>query len=359
MILLELVLALVAAVRLSRAFGAGADFVVYFSAIRLWFSGQNPYSVGVGFIYPPSFLVFFSWLALFPGWVAGRIFFLGSLSILTAIFYSFRKVLGKWCLPLFLLMLNWFPVLNTLGMGQVNLWVLGCCLLCFYDCNKGRLVRAGLWLGVAAGMKVLPLLLLPYFWLTGKKKTAVVGLLTFLMLNMFAFNYFSVVRSMATVNNPYYFNQSLPALMSRMWGISSWGWVVGIIVVYGLALAKSVSRGFGLYGFALMLTTMTLISPVAWSHYFVFMIPAIIFLVSATSTLRRGVLWGSGLLLTGVVLTDPSLWQKSNLIYNHGAIGGVMIWLAMMINLSPNEGENPAIAGRGVFGERGRGVLLC
>lgn len=231
-------------------------------------------------------------------------------------------------MPLFLLMLNWFPVINTLGMGQVNLWVLGGCLLSFYNCEKGRMGKAGLWLGVAAGMKVLPLLLLPYFWLTGKKKTALVGLLTFLMLNMFAFNYFSVVRSMATVNNPYYFNQSLPALLSRIGGIPTWGWIMGIIVVYCLALAKSVARGFGLYGFALMLTTMMLISPTAWSHYFVFMIPAVIFLVSQTPQ-RRGWLWGCGLVLTGVVLTEPSLWQKSDLVYNHGAIGGVMIWLAM------------------------------
>lgn len=215
-------------------------------------------------------------------------------------------------------------------MGQVNLWVLGGCLLCFYDCDKGRLGRAGLWLGVAAGMKVLPLILLPYFWLTGKKKTAVVGLLTFFILNIFTSNYFSVLKSIAAVNYPYYFNQSLPALLSRMGGVPTWAWVGGIIVVYGLALARSVSRGFGLFGFALMLTTMTLVSPVAWSHHFVFMIPAVIFLVSQRPW-RNPWLWGSGLILTGVVLTEPALWQKSDMVYNHGAIGGVMIWLALML----------------------------
>lgn len=330
MIVLELALALTAAVRLGHAFGTGADFTVYFTAIKIWLSGQNPYTAGVGFIYPPSFLVFFSWLTLFPGWVAGKIFFIGSLAILATIFYSFRKSLGKWAWPLSLLMLNWFPVLNTLGMGQVNLWVLGGCLLCFYDCDKGRLGRAGLWLGVAAGMKILPLLLLPYFWLTGKKRTVIVALLIFLSLNMFAGNYFLVVRSLTTVNNPYYFNQSLPALMSRMGGISTWGWLGGISVVYGLALAKSASRGFGLYGFALMLTTMALVSPTVWFHYFVFMIPAAIFLVSRQPWCNPWLL-GCGLFLIGFVLTDPSLWQKSDMVYNHGAIGGVMIWLALML----------------------------
>ena len=330
MIFLELILALAAVARLGHAFGAGADFVVYFTAIKMWLSGQGPYVVGVGFIYPPSFLVFFSWLSLFSVQMAGKIFFLGSLSILTATFYSFRKILGKWCLPLFLLILNWFPVINTLGMGQVNLWVLGCCLLSFYSCEKGKMKKAGIWLGVAAGMKVLPLLLLPYFWLTGKKKVAMVGFLTFIVLNMFATNYLSVIRSTAVVNNPYYFNQSLPALMSRMGEVPSWVWLEGIGIIYGLALVKSASRGFGLFGFALMLTTMTLISPTAWSHYFVFMIPGVIFLVSLRPW-HHPWLWECGLLLTGLVLTDPSLWQKSDLVYNHGAIGGIMIWLAMMM----------------------------
>ena len=319
MILLELILALAAAARLGHAFGAGADFVVYFTAIKMWLSGQGPYVVGVGFIYPPSFLVFFSWLSLFSVQMAGRIFFLGSLSILAAIFYSFRKVLGRWGWPLFLLTLNWFPVINTLGMGQVNLWVLGCCLLSFYSCEKGKMKKAGIWLGVAAGMKIL-----------GKKKVAMVGFLTFIVLNMFATNYLSVIRSTAAVNNPYYFNQSLPALMSRMGEAPIWAWMGVIGTVYVLALVKSMSRGFGLFGFALMLTTMTLISPTAWSHYFVFMIPGVIFLVSLRPR-HDPWLWGSGLLLTGFVLTDPSLWQKSDLVYNHGAIGGAMIWLALMM----------------------------
>lgn len=343
MILLVLALVLMALVRLGHAFGVGADFTVYFMAIKLWLGGQNPYAAGVGFIYPPSFLAFFSWLALFPIQAAGEIFFLGSFVILVMIFYSFRKILGSWWLLLFLLMLNWFPVLNTLGMGQVNLWVLGCCLLCFYNCDEGRMGRAGIWLGVAAGIKVLPLLLLPYLWLTGKRKTALVGLMTFLVLNMSAANYYSVIRSVAVIDNPYYFNQSLPALMSRMGGISTWGWVGAIIIVYGLALVRSVSRGFGLFGFSLMLTTMTLVSPTAWFHYFVFFIPAIIFLVSAIRQLadrQYWWLWGSGLILTGVVLTDPSLWQKSNMVYNHGAIGGVMIWLAMMFDVEKEKNHS-------------------
>ena len=179
--------------------------------------------------------------------------------------------------------------------------------------------KAGIWLGVAAGMKIL-----------GKKKVAMVGFLTFIVLNMFATNYLSVIRSTAAVNNPYYFNQSLPALMSRMGEAPIWAWMGVIGTVYVLALVKSMSRGFGLYGFALMLTTMTLISPTAWSHYFVFMIPGVIFLVSLRPR-HDPWLWGSGLLLTGFVLTDPSLWQKSDLVYNHGAIGGAMIWLALMM----------------------------
>lgn len=327
MIWLEIFLAVVAGVRLSRVFGAGADFGVYFSAIGLWLQGLNPYAIGVGYIYPPSFLALFSWLSFFSNQRAGEIFFWGSFIILAMIFYCCREMLGKWCLPLFLLLLNWFPVLNTLGMGQVNLWVLGCCLLCLYETKKEHLVRAGVWLGIAAGMKVLPLLFWPYLWLTGKKRVVIVASLLFLALNFWP-DYFLILKSIGGVESPYYFNQSLPAMFSRM-GVSTLGWMVVDILIYVLALKKAVTARFGFFGFSLMLVTMVLVSPTAWFHYFVFFIPAIIFLVGYKQWGRGW--WVGGLLLLGFVLKDPSLLQKSDLLYNHGAIGGIMIWVAMMM----------------------------
>lgn len=328
--LLVLVLLLIALIRLAHVFGAGADFAVYYRAVELWWRGQNPYAVGVGFIYPPSFLAFFSWLAIMQLELAGRIFFLGSLAILVLTLYFFRKNLGVWWLPLLLLMANWFPVMNTLGMGQVNFWVLGYCLLAYYGAERGNTVKAGILLGVAAGIKVLPLLLLPYFWLTGKRKTVIAALMTFVILNFWQIGrYFSMMMSMGVIDQPYYFNQSLPALISRMGGSSNL-WLVGIVLVYFLSLWRAKSARFSWYGYSLMLVTMTLISSTAWFHYFVFFLPAVIFLVGCKRW-RYWWLWGVGLFLTGFVLKNPSLWQKSDLVYNHGAIGGIMIWLAMML----------------------------
>jgi alpha-1,2-mannosyltransferase len=192
------------------------------------------------------------------------------------------------------------PVRQTFKFGQVNLILLAIVVadLCLPDTSRWK----GIGVGLAAGFKLTPLIFVPYLFLTrrvsaGFRAVAAFGgtiALGFLVIpaesSQFWFGHlFADPRRVGGLD--YVANQSLDGLLVRHLGGSGaahWPWLAGSCVIFAIGIAGAVRlsrRGLELAGIVLCGLTGLLISPVSWSHHWVWVIPALVLAIDAA--LRR------------------------------------------------------------------------
>jgi hypothetical protein len=110
------------------------------------------------FIYPPTALIFFSPLGKL-GYNRAKLAFSGlSLVVLVGILDFFHRQFPKQTLVLFALFLS-LPVFANVDNGQVDILILGLVLGSFYTEDGWK---AGTCLAVAVGIKLVPMLLIPW-----------------------------------------------------------------------------------------------------------------------------------------------------------------------------------------------------
>jgi hypothetical protein len=134
------------------------DFVVYRQAgVRLLSDPSHLYAEGPGlpFTYPPVAAVLFLFLALVPGWLGAAVLLAGSLLALL----HCASILSRWLglgdhswVAVAAVMVVTEPVISTLAYGQLNL-VLTALVLTALD-RRGP--AGGIWLGLAAAVKLTP-----------------------------------------------------------------------------------------------------------------------------------------------------------------------------------------------------------
>jgi alpha-1,2-mannosyltransferase len=185
------------------------------------------------------------------------------------------------------------PVQQTLAFGQVNvlLMLLVVADLCLPDRNRLK----GVGVGLAAGFKLTPLIFIPYLLLTRRYRAAGVAVGTFgltiaasYLLLPKAAGQFWTGRLFLTVgrvgNAAYVGNESLYGAALRLFGSTGAArpyWLTGAIVVglAGLLLAAWLSRrGLELAGIVTCALTGLLVSPVSWSHHWVWIAPMLVVL---------------------------------------------------------------------------------
>ena len=180
------------------------------------------------------------------------------------------------------------PVRATLAFGQVNLLVMALVVL---DLTRraGR-PASGVLIGLAAAVKLTPLIFLPYLLLTGRRREAGTALATFagtvavgwLVLPAESARYwFHLVAEPERVGGVAYSgNQSLLGALTRLLDGSDvarplWLGVAAAVGVLGLAGAAALSAaGRELAGIALCGLTGLLVSPISWTHHWVWVLPA-------------------------------------------------------------------------------------
>jgi alpha-1,2-mannosyltransferase len=159
----------------------------------------------------------------------------------------------------------------------------------------------GVAIGLAAGLKLTPLLFVPYLLLTGRRRAA--GVATALFSATVAVG-FAVLPSDATRYWGGAFldpsrvgrigdssNQSLQGAIVRATGSSSLGlgWLAAVaaVAVLGLTVAVLASRrGDEGTGFSLCALTALLASPISWTHHWALAVPAL-FLFAVRAYERR------------------------------------------------------------------------
>ena len=180
------------------------------------------------------------------------------------------------------------PVAMTLFFGQINLVLLALVVgdLALPDRIKGK----GIGIGLAAGIKLTPLILIPYLLFTRRVKAAAVSALTFAVtvgLGFALLPHASAVywggKFTRPGSKPFHLNnQSLNGVMLRLTHAGPDAhayWLVAAVVVGIAGLATSIlasRRGHELLGLVACAATGLLVSPITWSHHYVYVVPALV-----------------------------------------------------------------------------------
>jgi alpha-1,2-mannosyltransferase len=193
------------------------------------------------------------------------------------------------------------PVRQTLSFGQVNLVLM---LIIVADlCQPDSRWWKGVGVGLAAGIKLTPLIFIPYLVLTRRYRAAVVATGTFaltiavslVVMPAAAEDYWlDGLFLKASRLGPVRFisNQSLNGALLRLLG-SNAAVEPGLLVteaavgIAGLLLAAWVSRrGQEMAGILICALTGLLVSPVSWSHHWVWAAPALVVLADRVTCPR-------------------------------------------------------------------------
>ena len=321
------------------------DLGVYLRLGGRYIFTPHLYSLGLGhtgllFTYPPfAALLFAPWQRLFTtvdavqlGWTMCNLAALVALLVLSLriVRPEWRRT-SRWRLALALtlpaLLLN--PVLLTVGFGQVNLVVT---LLVLWDLLGSR--RVGPWrvpmgvaTGVAAAVKLTPIIFVPYLVLTRRFRAAATCLATFVACGLVTFAIspassrvywtqalFDPARTATSVLTPglgFISNQSLSGVAARLahGDVSQLAFAPTLLAVAagGLWLAAVAHRRSSpLLGVLVCAATWLLVSPVTWSHHMVWVVPGLLWLALGQDRPRHGRLVAAG--VAALFWSAPIWW---------------------------------------------------
>jgi alpha-1,2-mannosyltransferase len=352
------------------------DVKIYHGAVEWWLAGGDLYEfiapgTTLGFTYPPFaalvMLPMATMSAISAGWVSAVVSVVALGLVLAAILLPITDRLG-WprglalgmALPLALAL---EPGRETLGFGQVNLLLFGLVMADLVGLRARsragqaaaataqrtgpdhlgealrRFWRSGVWagagIGLATAVKITPGLFIVYLLLSRQWRPAAVAagtataasLVAFLYAPRESLAYFTSVlwqtdRVGAADFTP---NQSLAGVLARLYDQThapTMLWVSFAAVCAALGLSRAVTahrEGDELAAFTLVGLTAVILSPISWTHHFVFVIPAIVVMADAALRHRQA---SRGL---GFALAAPAVR------YAAGAVGTYVLFLVSPI----------------------------
>jgi alpha-1,2-mannosyltransferase len=304
------------------------DLDVYRIAARVLVHGGNLYGAlphtqegtELLFTYPPIAAVVMVPLLALPLAVDGVLMGVATIALLAWVLRAVgvrTRVLV--CVLPFALLLE--PVRSTFGYGQINILLMA---MVVADClaRKPKWPR-GLLVGIAAAVKLTPLVFVLYFVLRRDRRGAVTSVLSFVGFTVLGFllawhdsvtYWTSAVFDTTRVGGlDYAGNESITGALARLTvGTHERTAVWAVLALIVLALtAVGMLRAFALGGaagarIALLLNAFAglLVSPISWSHHWVWCAPAIA-VFAMTRERRWLVLAGVGLVLFAA---GPQWW---------------------------------------------------
>jgi alpha-1,2-mannosyltransferase len=199
-----------------------------------------------------------------------------------------------------------YPVIWSLHLGQVEPLLM---LIVVWDLTQpdGRWWK-GAGVGVAAGIKLVPLIFIPYLLLAGKIRQALVATGAFAVTIAIGFiaqpgqshkwwltGYFLQTGKNGSVDG--LVNQSLLAVLARHYSGAAaarpvWLPIAVVVAIVGLAAAALLNRaGLPVQGMLLCALLGLLLSPISWDNHWVWIAPVMAMLAGLAMTARHYARW--------------------------------------------------------------------
>lgn len=332
------------------------DFSMHYFGTKAFFDHVSPYFGGEHFfiphVYPPFTSVFFVPFMVFSYdtaeivWVAASIvMYVLSILLLFGVFK--RNMLRTLELFIFsVLNFTFFPLKFTLGMGQVNTFVLLCIsLFLYFTVKRKNDIFAGNVIAFAIGMKLYPILLIPYLLLVKKWKILMSVALTmssviFLSLAFFGYEihlFFlnEVLPSLTNGWKDYYYNQSISGFVSVIlseernrqffYTIGSAFFLIPALIILLLKRKKY------LYSVSLILITSLLVNKFSWQHHYVLLIPSLFILFFTAKSRVVKILVGASYVLMAINIEYPLNFHP--VIQFHALWGAVLLYVLTLYSL--------------------------
>lgn len=324
------------------------DFGTFYESGRAALDGRNPYEIHENSyrvtikhfdganpnLNPPASLLIFAPMSLFEPDMTLRVIWWGSLitflTVLLVLNRIYRPPGGNW-LVIWALSLPGFW--GTVMLGQVYVALLVAVAAAWVLQDRGRLVAAGLLIGLVAAFKtnflVWPVLLL----IAGHWRTAIPAFGSFAVLSVLPVLFFGpqVYQQwieMIVNDDPsrilWVTNMSVIAYASRL-GLPWLGKAIAAGILLGLAWwawrNRPAARDAGLVAmFASLLA-----SPVAWIHYGLFLLPPLF-----STAWTRAMVIGAILLATPRLVADGLFYGPT---WMEVTLGSLYIWGLMALAL--------------------------
>ena len=317
------VLVLIAFAAVASALRGGfKDFSVYLYGGRALLDGLPIYEsrdpvTGLHFTYPPFAAVVMVPLGLLPTWLADALWAAASVAALAAVVVVVRRALDRptpgWLIALITAgALALEPVWQNLTFGQANVFLM---LAVLVDLVRPARRWSGVLVGIAAGVKLTPLVFIVLLVLVGRRAAAGRAALAF--AGTVAVGFVVMPGSAATywadglldarrAGPPALaHNQSVYGALTRLLDgpPPTWAWLA---IAGPLSLAVMVvgagwwRRGDRVLGTCLGGLAMLFASPISWSHHWVWALP--IALVLLTRNRWAAAAW------TAVFVARPFAW---------------------------------------------------
>ncbi|WP_091381516.1 glycosyltransferase 87 family protein [Actinokineospora alba] len=290
----------------NAVYRSGAVALLHGEALYdLPFLSDEPSWARLPFTYPPTATLMFVPLALVPTQVAWGL--LGAVSIMGMAWVIKLSVEAlpnrpQWMDParttavLGIVLLGIEPVWRTVFLGQINLVLMALVVVDVLLVGAKSTRFGGILIGVAAAIKLTPLIFVPHLIAIGRKADAVRAVVTFFVLQglMFVlvphdvFQFWGhAVRDPQRIGPIYWAgNQSVNGLLLRLTDNADWtlrvalpiGALLAIPCLVWVRRLHSQNRALP----ALLVTAFLglLVSPVSWSHHWVWVVPLVVFLLS-------------------------------------------------------------------------------
>ena len=299
------------------------------------------YASSLHFTYTPEAAGFFALVSLLSAPVVIGLVTVANIVSLLAVLWITAGTLPRWkdhgrlaaTLAIGAVALWLEPVRQTLSFGQVNvlLMLLIVADLCLPDSRWWK----GAGVGLAAGFKLTPLIFIPYLLVTRRFRAAAVATGTFALTVALSFAFLPTasehywldgvfIDPQRLGNVAFVGNQSLYGALVRLVGSPAAARpyqlaAVAVVSAGGLLLAAWASRrGEEMIGILVCAVTGLLVSPVSWSHHWVWVAPVVVVLADlamrpvpvAQARRSRLVCWlaiaALAGLFSGVLWTVPS-----------------------------------------------------
>jgi alpha-1,2-mannosyltransferase len=340
------------------------DLDVYRIGSMVWLRGGSLYgalpkaSAGIGlpFSYPPAAAVMLSPLAVVPMAVAGFALTLASIALTGVVLRVFTRSLSSgldvwWLLPAALVL---EPVRATLSFGQVNIALMA---LVAADClHPGPRWPRGALVGVAAAVKLTPAAFILFFLIRGDWRAARTTAVSFaavtgggLILDWHDSTRYwtSVVFSTSRPGSPAYVgNQAISGVLARagldphsQGGSATWlALSAAVAVVAAFGMRRALAAGEPAWALSVNALAALLISPISWSHHWVWVAPVLMCLAvtGRRHAWRGGVAAaGAGLVLFAVspmwLLPRSGIGEAPGLACCEQVIGDAYVIFAVVV----------------------------